>query len=962
MTHPGTDATETAMPAGRGRAARAIALAAALAAGLALAGAPVGAQQSGDSATVPVQTEAAPAASQAPDQSAPDKAVPDTPPPADAVVQPTARPLDMPIDRRQDRNGGSEPPRPADADTAAPAAPAPSAGTQGTDAPQPETAPASAPEAAPAGGEVDAELRTTTPLAIPMAELRKKLEAWERNLNQMTAALQREGLTNRDLNELQGNLEVLRLDTLQTQKSISPAVDALNARIQQLAPAEDETVESREVKENRTELEKERAQLEGLVKQIGVATLRAEELVAAVNDRKRTLFARRLFERERSIADPTLWLNALNDLPAALGSLALLAVDWWGLLKAQIGEVAGIVLIAMGGLILTVVAVFHRLLLRKSKRMAMTEEPPLLKKVWAALVVMLVNMMLPLIGVGAFFGIIEAIGASPDRIDNFSWTIIFTVLTLSATHGLTRAILAPGRPNWRMVPLTDGAVDRLIILIFSIAVMLAANVLLDGIARNLFAPISLTLLVHGSFAVVYHLLILSSVRIVARGRIASGADDQASAGRFWSWFIPLVTLASIAGLFGTMLGFIAFGWFVAIQIIWTVTVLSLLHLLLIFVDETLTTGLRNAAAARIEAGDNLVSQARSEQVGVVLSGLFRIILMGLAAVLILTPWGVQSTKLLGSLEAVFFGIQVGDVTFSLSAVLIALGIFLTGYAFTRSIQSWMENRLLPSTSLDIGLKTSIKTAVGYVGVIVAGMIAFSYIGLDLQNIAIVAGALSVGIGFGLQSIVNNFVSGLILLAERPIKVGDWIVVGSEQGFVKRINVRATEIETFDRAAVIVPNSDLISGVVKNWMHNDVTGRIIVPVGVAYGSDPDQVREILMECAREQKMILAYPAPSVFFMNFGDSSLDFELRCYVSDVGYLLGTASDLRYDIYRRFGEAGVEIPFPQRDINLRDMDRLEKLMDKRKAGRAKPKTADTPRDDRPSYADIDPNDADGDD
>ena len=958
MTHPGTDATETATPAGR--AARAIALAAALVAGLALAAAPVRAQQSGNAPTTPAQAETAPAQTEtAPAASPkPDKSTADTPAPRDAVVQPTARPLDMPIDRP----GPSAPPEVSADSEVVPVAPdadadAANAEDKGEDAGQ------AAPPPTPAAPVADDGVLTTTPLAIPKAEIRKRLDAWERNLNQMTATLQREGLTNRDLNQLQDNLEDLRLRTLETQQSVSPAVDALNARIEQLAPAKDDTVESEEVKENRIALENERAQLEGLVKQIGVATLRAEELLAAVNNRKRTLFARRLFERERSVADPTLWLNAINDLPAALNSLGLLAADWWGLLKSRIGEIAGMVLIAMGGLILALVAFFHRLLLQKSKRMALTEEPPLLKKVWAALVVLLVNMMLPLIGVGAFFGIIEAIGASPDRIDNFSWTIIFTVLTLSATHGLTRALLAPGRPNWRMVPLTDGAVDRLIILIFSIALMLAANVLLDGIARNLFAPISLTLLVHGSFAVVYHLLILSSIRIIARGRIATAStDDQSAPGRFWSWFIPLFTLASIAGLIGTMLGFIAFGWFVAIQIIWTVTVLSLLHLLLIFVDETLTTGLRNAAAARIEAGDSLVSQARSEQVGVILSGLFRIVLMGLAAVLILTPWGVQSTRLLGSLEAIFFGIQVGDVTFSLSAVLIALGIFLVGYAFTRSIQSWMENRLLPSTSLDIGLKTSIKTAVGYVGVIIAAMIAFSYIGLNLQNIAIVAGALSVGIGFGLQSIVNNFVSGLILLAERPIKVGDWIVVGSEQGFVKRINVRATEIETFDRAAVIVPNSDLISGVVKNWMHNDVTGRIIVPVGVAYGSDPDQVREILMECAREQKMILAYPAPSVFFMDFGDSSLNFELRCYVSDVGYLLGTASDLRYDIYRRFGESGIEIPFPQRDINLRDMDRLEKLMDKRKAKRAGKKPVEAPRNDRPSYADIDPNDADGDD
>ncbi|MDJ0931655.1 mechanosensitive ion channel domain-containing protein [Breoghania sp.] len=227
----------------------------------------------------------------------------------------------------------------------------------------------------------------------------------------------------------------------------------------------------------------------------------------------------------------------------------------------------------------------------------------------------------------------------------------------------------------------------------------------------------------------------------------------------------------------------------------------------------------------------------------------------------------------------------------------------------------------------MGLKSSIRTGFGYVGVIVAGMVAFSYMGLNLQNIAIVAGALSVDVDFGLQSIVNNFISDLILLAERPIKVGDWIVVGEAQGYVRHINVRATEIETFDRQTVIVPNSDLISGVVKNWMHDDTSGCIILTVGVFYDSDPEQVRDIMMQIARDNSELLAYPAPVVYFMDFEASSLDFELRAYLAQSDYSLSVKSDLRFEIMRRFSEAGIEIPFPQRDLNPRDMDRLEDVI-----------------------------------
>ena len=796
--------------------------------------------------------------------------------------------------------------------------------TNGSEAsPDSATTPQSAPK--------PAEAVNTTATAMPVAAAKQQLEAWVIDLNHATATLQREGLSIDNLDDLSTNLETLRIEALKLQEEITPSVEALKARVTQLQPANEGDVESEDVKRTRGALQAELAELNGVVKQIKVVTLRTEELAGAINNRKRAIFAERLFERNHSILHPDIWLTAIGDLPEVAHSFALLASDWWGLINSKIGAVTVFVLIAIAATIFVIIVFSHRTLLHKTKRDVEASDPPLFRKVSAALLILVVNFVLPLLGVGAFFAIIEALGASPDRIDNVGWTVIYTVLALSAAHGLTRALLAPDRPTWRMVPLTDTAAERLSRLVLTIAAVLSLNIFLDGMARNLLAPLSILHLVHGALAVVFHILILISVRVIMFGKTDPADGDQAAPyGRslFWRWIVPAAMIASIAGLVATLVGYISFGWFMATQIVWVATVLGLLHLLLIFVDEMLTTGMRHAnlfGGPQPAAGQQTVT--RSEQLGVILSGIVRLMLIAFAAILILTPWGVRSSKLFNSLEAAFFGIQIGDMRFSLSAVLIALAIFVAGIIATRSIQRWTETSLLPSTKLDIGLKTSIRTAIGYVGVIIAGMIAFSYAGLDLQNVAIVAGALSVGIGFGLQSIVNNFVSGLILLAERPIKVGDWIVVGDEQGYVRRINVRATEIETFDRASVIVPNSDLISGVVKNWMHNNATGRIIVGVGVAYGCDVDKVRDILLDAAREHSMVLAYPAPGAFFMGFGDSSLDFELRCYLSDINYALSTSSDLRYTIYRQLGEAGIEIPFPQRDINLRDIDRLEAAM-----------------------------------
>ena len=194
--------------------------------------------------------------------------------------------------------------------------------------------------------------------------------------------------------------------------------------------------------------------------------------------------------------------------------------------------------------------------------------------------------------------------------------------------------------------------------------------------------------------------------------------------------------------------------------------------------------------------------------------------------------------------------------------------------------------------MDPGIVNSIDTVVGYAGIALAALLALSYAGFDITNLAIVAGALSVGIGFGLQSIVNNFVSGLILLIERPIKVGDRIVVGDQQGLVRRISVRATEIETFDRASLIVPNSELITGRVLNWTHRNSLGAVSVKVGVSYAADPEQVIAILRKCALDHPDVLRFPEPSAVFENFGDSALMFDLRISLPEISKAVAVQSD----------------------------------------------------------------------
>jgi potassium efflux system protein len=288
---------------------------------------------------------------------------------------------------------------------------------------------------------------------------------------------------------------------------------------------------------------------------------------------------------------------------------------------------------------------------------------------------------------------------------------------------------------------------------------------------------------------------------------------------------------------------------------------------------------------------------------------------------VLTIWGVYDNLGAATKGLLALGFNLGSQRISVGLLLVAAGFLYGSFVLSWILQNLLFDEVFLKRGVESGVRASIKRLVHYVLMLVGFLLAISTLGFEITKLTIMLSALGVGIGFGLQGVVNNFVSGLILLFERPVRVGDYIELGGNWSEIKKIGLRATTVQTFDQADVIIPNADLISNQVTNWTLSNRQARLIIPVGVAYGSDVPLVIETLMACAGTHSMVAKMPAPQVLFLNFGESSLNFELRVWILDVDHRLTTQSELHQEIDRRFREAKIEIAFPQRDLHLRSVD-----------------------------------------
>lgn len=746
------------------------------------------------------------------------------------------------------------------------------------------------------------------------ATARERLDAVRAALVEIDATFRGPNLSDGDLQRLRAENDPLTGEVQSVIAELSPRLEASAKRLAELTPKSKDKVAGTDGASAELAAEQKlHDELDANLRTARALALQIDDDSARIGAARRSLFARQTFERSSSILSPLLWVAAVDEAPADASRLSGLVHEWLNGVAGRLTQGQAFSLLALAiafGLLAAPIRWMTRRVIARDPAIA---APSKLRRALAAAWTTLVLAGLPLLGLAALAYVLDAFDLSDPRLQSVQDALLDGLKLLFVTNALARGLLAPGQAPWRLIPRGDRFVTQAFGFWMSVAAILAAMRLLEAAGDAVGSSLSVTVAVRGLGATVAALLMARLHWANAR------AAAQATPGDEWAPTRMLVWLLIIVALFGAVLiGYIAFATFIVAQMIWIAGVGTALYLIGVIVDEGVETLLRpNTTIGRELTSTVGLGREALEQLAVLIAGASRVALIVAGILLVLAPWGIQSQDMFGNLRAAYFGFRIGNVTVSVSSLLTAAAVFVVGVLATRAVQGWLATKLLPHTRLDAGMRNSIKTIFGYLGFVTALVLGSAQLGLSFQNLAIVAGALSVGIGFGLQSIVNNFLSGLILLWERSIRVGDWVVVGADQGFVRRINARATEVETFDRATLIVPNGTLVSGVVKNWVLADRIGRIIVNLNIAFDSDPEKAREILIVIAKAQELVLAIPAPLALFSEIGDWALKLQLICFVDEIAMADRIKSDMLFELHRRLREAGVRLAYPRQEVEM---------------------------------------------
>lgn len=717
---------------------------------------------------------------------------------------------------------------------------------------------------------------------------------WERMAERAEAEIQNRNTSSERMEEIRAQLAKWRAALLSAQSANSARITTLRQQIEALGPAPAEgEVEAEEISVRRQELASQLVQLQAPGIAAEEAYRRADGLIDEIDRTLRERQADELLQLWPSPLNPGNWPEAAIGFADTVQRLWDETVTAW-----EDPEVRGELLVNLPLILaLVVVAIALVVYVRRWIELftdRLQQGASVRGRHFWALIASLGGILLPTLGVVALSsallasGLLGEVGSRIAVVLPFAGLVVFTAAWLGA-RAFPRL-----QDDDAVLPLPPERRAEGRFLSVMMGLVIAADMLRSAAMDAQAYSDATTSVMSFPILLTGGLVLIRLGRTLRRAREAE--DRNASYG------LRLIQLLArgltVLGILGPVLA--GFGYVQAAEAIIYPAMMSFALVTLLFILQRLIgDGWALITKSEETARDALVP---------VLAGFF----LSIASLpLLALIWGARFSDLTELWTRFTEGFQIGSTKISPSNFMIFAAVFVIGYMLTRLFQGALRTSILPKTKMEPGGQTALVAGVGYVGIFLAALIAINAAGLDLSGLAIVAGALSVGIGFGLQNIVSNFISGIILLIERPVSEGDWIEVGTVQGKVRAISVRSTRIETFDRNDVIVPNADLITGRVTNWTRFNLSGRIIVPVAVAMGSDTRKVEKLLREIAEEQPLAILNPPPVVAFTGYTTNQLNFEIRVILRDVNFGVQVRSDMNHRVLERLEEEGIHIVPP---------------------------------------------------
>lgn len=755
---------------------------------------------------------------------------------------------------------------------------------------------------------------TTAPAATP----EQSLDQLGSQLDTIKAAL-KGTVSDTQLGDLRNTTLSVQDQARQLVASLTPKMNALQAQLTVLGPppVKGAPAEAPEVSAQRRQLNKVSTDLDAQIKQAQLLGQNALQMAAQITGMRNDQFQARLASRTATPFSSAFWVDPARTLPSDLIRLKRLQEDFadgwseawqppnrqpllWCLIAAALWLGAGRWLLERLWLSLANQHVPDGHLRRSAMAAAIALTSVLTTGLAAQLVYLGLN----------WNNTLDA------DLDQLAASAVRLVCFAAYVNGLGRALLSVRRPSWRLpAALSDLAAQRL----RPFPWLLGAAALLFGLfertSRTIGSSLPATVATRGLFA-----LVISGLIGIALLRLRHAHKETAAAGAappsrpLWMGLLMAgAVLGVIASWLGVATGFIALAFFVAVQMLWIGVIVATVYLLIHLVTDLFDTLLspRGRSGQRLLATFSLAPNTL-EQTAIVLSGVSRIFLLLLALTTVLTPFGAGPRDLLLSAEQTFGSLKLGELPINPGSIFTAALVFVIGLIVLRILKRWLGEQLLPNTAMEPGMRDSITTLLGYLGGLLVVVLTLAALNVDLKSIAWIASALSVGIGFGLQAIVQNFISGLILLVERPVKVGDWVSLSGVEGDIRRINVRATEIEMSDRSTMIVPNSQLITEKVRNVTLANAQGRVQIKLPMPLDTDAGKARKLILEVLHAHPGTLAAPVPSVQLENLDGGSMLFICTAYVNSPREVSGVKSDLLFETLERLRDAKLPMTSPQ--------------------------------------------------